>query len=115
MRGLIRYFALVGLLAHLAPVAAVVMALDYYDVTFRQLVQKSLDYSGVEAAWIEDLIAPSRKHTDFVMDGTIRPSHPRILLPELAAWDGTGEPPTCSRLQAYKDVGIKEPAARAEC
>ena len=113
MRGLIRYFALVGFLAHLAPVAAVVMAIDYYDVTFRQLVQKSLDYSGVEATWIEGLLAPSRKHTDFVMDGTIRSSHPRILLPELSSWNGTGEPPTQSRLQAFREAGIKAPAARA--
>lgn len=104
-----------GVLAHLAPIAAVIMALDYYDVTFRQLVQKSLDYSGYEAAWIEDLIAPSRKHTTYVMDGTIRLNHPRILLPELAAWDGTGHPPTQSRLRMYKEVGIRAPSARPNC
>lgn len=115
MRRLIRYFAVMGVLAHLAPLAAVIMALDYYDVTFRQLVQKSLDYSGYEAAWIEDLIAPSRKHTDYALDGTIRQNHPRILLPELAAWNGTDRPPTQSRLQLYKEVGIRAPAARASC
>jgi hypothetical protein len=115
LRRLIRYFAIVGVLAHLAPIAAVIMALDYYDVTFRQFVQKSLDYSGYKAAWIEDLIAPSRKHTNYVMDGTIRLNHPRILLPELAAWDGTDRPPTQSRLQMYKEVGIRAPSARPNC
>lgn len=115
MRRLIRYFAFVGFLAHLAPIAAVIMALDYYDVTFRQLVQKSLDYTGYESAWIEDLIAPSRKHRDYVLDGSIRLNHPRILLPELAAWDGTGQPPTRSRLQMYKEVGILAPSARPNC
>lgn len=115
MRRLIRYFAVVGVLAHLAPVAAVVMALDYYDVTFRQLVQKSLDYTGYESAWVENLIAPSRKHTGYVMDGTVRQNHPRILLPELAAWNGTDRPPAQSRLQLYKEVGIRAPTARPNC
>jgi hypothetical protein len=110
------YFAIVGILVHLAPIGAVIWALKYYRVTPRQLVVKALDRADIEAPWLIRLISPAPRYADVPFDGRMRAAHPRILLPQLAQWNGRGVSPYFSkRLNLYRELGMNKPGPRAYC
>lgn len=95
------------LLGAAAAAGAVVWALEYYDVTPRLLVVKAMERAGIQSSWAHRLLAPPPRYTDHRLDGRLRLAHPRILLPELAAWDGQGLAPVMrERLRLYEAQGI---------
>ena len=114
-RALRAYLVLVGLAAHLVPIAAVYWALGYYGVTLPQLTERALDKAGIRANWLVALLAPTPGHADQVFDGRLRASHPRILLPELAGWAGGKPAPLIApRAAALRAQGFRLPKGPCE-
>lgn len=82
---------LVGVLAHLALLVGFVIALNYFHLTPRQFFTKTVEKSGLNVAWIEQAMRTKPRFGEHKLDGILRQSHPRILLPKLADWDGLGK------------------------
>lgn len=103
------YLIGVGLLAHIALVGAVLYGLSQTQLTVRQLLVKAAQKGGVASPTVVEWIAPPARFTDFTLDGRLRASHPRILLPELAQWSGRGAPPLMTKRAAlYKQRSIAD-------
>jgi hypothetical protein len=100
-----------GLVALVIATATVLLiagfwAVRHYDVSLRFLLAKGLDSVGIENSQLEALLRPSQLYLEHAQDGQIRPAHPRILLPGLAAWDGRGlSPLMAERLALYRSTG----------
>jgi len=92
-RGVSLYLILVGVVAHVTVLVGLVVVLNYFHLTPRQFVTKALEKSGLNIAWVEEMIRPAARFSGHQMDGRLRRSHPRILLPDLADWDGKGKAP----------------------
>lgn len=100
-RWVVRYFALVGVAVHLGPVAAVFLLMNFYQVSFQQLVLTGLGKFAIDAPVLVALVTPGDAFPDYAMDGRVRGSHPRIVAP-VAKGD--------SLLESYQRVGIQAPA-----
>jgi hypothetical protein len=116
MRLIRRYLIAVGLLAHLVPVLGVVFVLKHYQLSVDQLVIKTLQKTGMDTGWVEAVLAPSPRHTEFVLDGTIRAGHPRLFPRETAWWHspaarGRG----AGALDLYREAGLRAPQALLHC
>lgn len=107
-RAIVVYLAGVGLLAHFALVIGFVLALNYFHLTASQFLVKAADKSGLDIPWLVEAISPAQRHAEHVLDGTLRPTHPRTILPELAQWEG-GVPPLMQRRVAlYEQQSITD-------
>lgn len=103
------YLIGVGLLAHIALAGAVLYGLSQSQLTIRQLLVKAAQKGGVASPTVVEWIAPPARFTDFTLDGRLRTTHPRILLPELAQWSGRSAPPLMAeRAALYKQRGIAD-------
>lgn len=97
------------LLAGLAVLAvAGCWAVRHFDVSLRFLVEQALEEAGIDSPRLAYLLQPPPRYSSGVLDGEVRSLHPRILLPELADWDGVGiAPPIVERLALYRQQGIE--------
>lgn len=103
------YLVGVGLLAHVALVGAVLYGLSQSQLTFRQLLVKAAQKSGVASPTVVEWIAPPPRFTDFTLDGRLRTTHPRILLPALTEWSGKGASALMAeRTALYKQRGVAD-------
>ncbi|NEX21017.1 hypothetical protein G3480_11955 [Thiorhodococcus mannitoliphagus] len=94
-------------LSSAAAVVALQQTMRFYDVDGRQLVTKVLERYEIELPWLEPWLRAPPRLVDVALDGRQRSTHPRILLPELADWDGHGLAPAIrSRRDQYVAVGI---------
>lgn len=108
-RFLTGYLAIVGLLAHVAVIFAFVAAIKYFQVTPSQFLVKAVEISPIEMPWVVDALSPSPRFSSHSLDGQLRATHPRILLPELSGWSGRGVPDFVSRRVAlYETQGIQD-------
>lgn len=82
------YLIFVGAAAHIALIASLFLAINYFQLTPRQFVSKALEKAGIESSWVQDAVRPSARYSSHILDGKIMSAHPRILLPELRQWDG---------------------------
>ncbi|MDX1655539.1 MAG: hypothetical protein R3310_10060 [Candidatus Competibacteraceae bacterium] len=104
------YLIVIGLLTHLALAGGVLYGLRHYQLTVDQALVKLMERSGVDWPWLVALATPEPRYQDHVMDGRLREEHPRILMPQLASWNGRG----VSLVMAERDVlyqrlGIRAP------
>ncbi|MCK7578209.1 MAG: hypothetical protein MZV65_22380 [Chromatiales bacterium] len=68
---------------------------------------KVLERYEIELPWLEPWLRPPPRFSDVALDGRRRSMHPRILLPELAGWNGRGlAPPVRTRQERYAAVGL---------
>jgi hypothetical protein len=80
----------------------------HYDVSPRVLMIELLRRAGFADHRVEGLLAPSQRYAARALDGAVRQNHPRILLPELAAWNGSGVAPLMAqRLALHKRQGTR--------
>ncbi|MBK1724854.1 hypothetical protein [Thiocystis violacea] len=86
---------------------ALAQTMRFYDVDARQLVTKVLKRYEIELPWLEPWLRPPPRFSAVALDGRQRPTHPRILLPELADWNGRGLAPAIrARQEGYAAVGL---------
>jgi hypothetical protein len=86
---------------------ALAQMMRFYDVDTRQLVTKVLERYEIELPWLAPWLRPPPRFSDVALDGRQRSTHPRILLPELAGWDGRGLAPAIrTRQERYAVVGL---------
>ena len=111
LRRLVRaYLVAVGVIVHLLPILGAYLLIDYYGLSLPYFVQRVFDKAGIEGDWLVALIAPAPAFADHVLDGRPKAAHPRVLLTELAGWDGDGVAPVMARrLAAYAALGQKLP------
>ena len=64
---------------------------------------QSIKKAGLAASQFTGAMPPSPRYAGQALDGKVRESHPRIILPELAAWDGHSPPSLIlNRKELYK-------------
>ncbi|MDH5551916.1 MAG: hypothetical protein OEX82_01145, partial [Nitrosomonas sp.] len=103
------YLAVVGLLAHVAVIFAIVAGMKYFQLTPSQFFVKAVEKSPIEMPWVADALSPTPRFASHALDGQLRAKHPRILLPELSAWSGRGMPDLFSKhLALYEKKGIQD-------
>ncbi|MBK1655687.1 hypothetical protein CKO29_13405 [Allochromatium vinosum] len=86
---------------------ALAQTMRFYDVDTRQLVTKVLERYEIKLPWLEPWLRPPPRFSGVALDGRQRPTHPRILLPELADWNGRGLAPAIrARQERYAAVGL---------
>jgi hypothetical protein len=107
VRVIVGYLVVVGFATHIAGVGGLMWTLRHFDLTPHQLTMKVVAKSGLDYPWLTALLRPKPWYPDQPLDGQIRQSHPRILMPELANWDGRGQPAVMQRrLELYHAQGI---------
>lgn len=103
------YLVVAGLLAHVAVIFGLVFVLKYFQLTPSQFLIKAVEKSGVDTPWLVDAISPAPRFSEHKLDGSLRASHPRILLPALAEWPGQGVSPLMARrIALYQSRGIRD-------
>lgn len=103
------YLAIVGLLAHVAIIFAIVLAIKHFQLTASQFFVKAVEKSPIEMPWVAEALSPSHRFSDHTLDGQLRTAYPRILLPELSGWSGRGMSELISkRLALYQAQGIQD-------
>jgi len=101
------YLIIAGVLAHIAVLVGAVLVLRQFQLTPSQFMVKLAEKSGLDTPWMIKVLSPHPRYADHVLDGRIRPNHPRILLPQLAGWDGSGMPELLQhRTALYKSQGM---------
>jgi len=78
--------------------------LTHYPVTLRQLAQRGLEWTQLNPPWLMAALKPGPRYRDHVLDGQLRATHPRIVLPELAEWSGEGAP----TVLAMREAGYRQ-------
>lgn len=61
------------------------------------ILAKSIQGLGLDSGWVREKVTGVPDYRDHVLDGSFRGSHPRILLPGLAGWQGTALHPEIAR------------------
>ncbi len=103
------YLMLVGLSAHVALLFGLVFLLDYYQLTPTQFALKALEKAGIDQPWVVNALSPAPRFSDHALDGRLRHTRPRILLPELAGWSGQAMPDLIrQRTALYRAQGIQD-------
>lgn len=103
------YLVIVGILAHVAVIAAFVVSLKYFQLTPSQFLVKAIEKSPVDVTWLAEAAAPKARFSDHVLDGQVRAAYPRIVLPELSKWTGQGQPALmANRIALYQKQGIQD-------
>jgi len=84
--------------------SAVFLKLMYdHNISARQLLLEGEKRSGFDLPRLRDYLSPPEKFTDTPMDGVVKSSHPRIILPELSLWNGSKISPFIKqRISSYK-------------
>lgn len=100
-----RLSALCGIL-----LAGLVVALAYGfypdGMSPRYLAVASLKRWGIDSELLDELLAPPPLYVSRELDGTIRATRPRIIMPQLASWDGRGIAPLLQqRTMAHREAG----------
>lgn len=86
-----------------------------YPLTLRQMLVRGLEWSRLNPPWLIELLEPAPRHGDWVLDGRLRATHPRIVLSELAGWSGEGVPPVLAAREAgYRRWGLKPPSVACD-
>ncbi len=103
------YLVVVGLAVHVVLIVAFVFALKYDQLTPSQWVLKVVEKGGIDQPWLVNALSPAPRFSEHVLDGYLRATHPRILLPELA--DGSGRESSAfmeHRTALYRAQGIQD-------
>ncbi len=98
-----RYLFVTGFWGHVFAILLVVLLLHSEQLTLRQLILKASDKLDIQwPAFMNEVLQPKVEYLQFQMDGKVKSSHPRILIPELAQWNGDGVSPFISqRIQQH--------------
>ncbi len=82
-----------------------------YDMSPGQVLVRLAEKAGVDQPSVVSLLSPSSRFAGHTLDGQVRATHPRILLPDLAGWDGRGPPALLAeRETAFRRLGIDAPS-----
>ncbi|MCP5246005.1 MAG: hypothetical protein H6937_08655 [Burkholderiales bacterium] len=101
------YLIVVGVFAHIAVIIGFIAALKYFQLTPNQLLVRAVEKSPINMPGLVEAIAPAPRFSDHILDGRIRVSYPRIVLPELSGWSGQGMPDLIAqRIALYSKIGI---------
>lgn len=84
------YLVICGVILHLGFFAAVIYALDYYSLSPRQFVIKAAEKAGFENSVLTSILEPPARYGDHSLDGARKLTAPRIILPQLSDWSGSG-------------------------
>lgn len=107
---LVGYLVLTGVVAHVAVVGAALWALDHFQLTPRQFVMRAVEKAGLDVPALERAIEPAERFPDHVLDGRLVDAHPRVLLPALRDWDGSGVHPfMAARRAGHGEAGASAP------
>lgn len=98
-----RYFFAVGLAVHVVALGAVVYTIRQYQVTLPQLIVKAIDRYDIRAPLLVRLLSPSPAFPDYVTDGRVRPTHPRIVAIDSERLGGR------PLLDHYREAGLQAP------
>ncbi len=83
-------------------IAGIAWLARVHDMGVHQVVRVGMQRMDVNWPWLATALAPEPRYLERPLDGRIRTAHPRILLPELAGWSGTGPAPVvAARLARY--------------
>ncbi len=83
------YLFFTGFLGNTLLVFAFLYIMHVEGLTSRQLLKKAIEKTGLSPPEVVNkILQPSVKYTDISLDGRVIETHPRILLPQLAGWDG---------------------------
>ena len=106
-RLLLIYLVVSGVLFHAALLVGFWGVLSYFQLTPAQFVDKAMEKSGIEVVWLQRLLHPTVQFEDVEMGGKIRDTHPRIILPQMADWDGDGTHSLILQREAlYRELGV---------
>lgn len=112
-RALALYLILAGLLAHLAVGGALLWAHGRLGLTPVEVARAVLQRADAPLpGWLHPPAAPppAPRFADHALDGRVKASRPRILMPALAGWDGRGVPgPMRERAARYRERGLDAP------
>lgn len=86
------YLIAAGVFSHILVLAGAVLALRQFQLTPSQFMVKLAEKTGLDSPWVVKALSPRPRYADHILDGRIQSAHPRILLPQLNAWDGSGVP-----------------------
>jgi len=103
-KGIVYYFAVAGVAAHVALAAGAVYLFSTYQLTFRQFLVKATEKSGIDSPLLTKAISASSMFPDHQMDGRLIVSYPRILLSHSATV--TTSTILQDRVQSFKEQGI---------
>jgi len=107
-KSLLKILLPIGFVSILLFAAGSIFVLNYYDLSFRQALLKILDRSGLNNKSLENIVSASAMFPDFRFDGQMKQTHPRILLPQLANWNGfTVSHIIDSRSNSFEEQDIK--------
>jgi len=73
-----------GIALHIGALAGLYYVLDHFALTPRQFLVKLVEKSGLDSPLLISAVEPASRYDDHPFDGTIKTSHPRVLLPEIA-------------------------------
>lgn len=103
------YLIIVGIVTHFAVIVALIAALKYFQLTPNQFFVKIVEKSQIDMPWLVEAIAPKARFSDHILDGQIRATYPRILLPELSVWSNQGQPDLiANRIALFQKRGIHD-------
>jgi len=108
-KGATVYFVFAGIVAHVVVLIGAVYLFKSYELTPRQFIIKAAEKAGVDSDVFIDAIAPSAMFPNHQFDGELKSKHPRILMPELASWNGPSVPDLMAKRQKeFKQHGINK-------
>jgi hypothetical protein len=93
-----RYFFVTGFGGHVVVILLVVLLFYSEQLTPRQLLKKAADKFDLQLpVFVDEALQPEVEYRQFPMDGVVKTAHPRILLPELAHWNGGSVSPVIAQ------------------
>ena len=72
-------FALMGMVSFILGLVYTNKIMDGYNLSFRQLIVKAAQKAGVDKSYIQELIAPQKRHANHRLTGNMNSFHPRSL------------------------------------
>jgi hypothetical protein len=86
------YLFFTGFMGHLLIVLVFVHLMNTEQLSARLLIKKAINTLNIDIPMVLDLTLQPKVNNQLPMDGRIIKKHPRIVLPQLAEWDGLAVP-----------------------
>lgn len=115
---LMLYLVSSGVLVHVLVTSLFIYFYQVDGFSPRQVFVKTLEHYDITDPLLVDLFSASPKFVNVPLDGEIKLSHPRIVLPQLANWNGQGVSPfirdRISKYQASKHIYYQSMCGRTD-
>jgi len=107
------YLVYTGIFSHVIVAISLFYLHETEYLTPRQIFVKVFDKFEINQPLFKNFFNPDKKFLNAQFDGTVKDSHPRIVLPELQGWNGTSVAPFIEeRIAAYN---ARTPKFKSQC